>query len=114
VTAGTPVGDAISRIYGLGITLGDTATTYNPAGNVTRRQMALFMARLYDVIRPEPAPVAATPFTDVNLTGEAADAIGKIFGLEITLGATATTYEPTGFVTRGQMAAFLARLFQAD
>ena len=114
VTAGTPVGDAISRIYGLGITLGDTATTYNPAGNVTHRQMALFMARLYDVIRPELAPVAATPFTDVNFTGEAADAIGKIFGLEITLGATATTYEPTGFVTRGQMAAFLARLFQAD
>src|SRR5215510_11810045 len=48
------------------------------------------------------------PFTDV-----AADAfcpfVLEIFYLGITTGTTATTYDPTGNVTRLQMAAFLSR-----
>jgi hypothetical protein len=51
---------------------------------------------------------ACGPFTDV-----AADAfcplVLEIFALGITTGTTATTYDPTGNVTRIQMAAFLSR-----
>ena len=51
---------------------------------------------------------ACGPFTDV-----AADAfcsfVLEIFDLGITTGTTATTYDPTGNVTRLQMAAFLSR-----
>ena len=51
---------------------------------------------------------ACGPFTDV-----AADAfcpfVLEIFTLGITTGTTATTYDPTGEVTRIQMAAFLSR-----
>ncbi len=36
----------ISRIYGLGITIGTTATTYTPYALVTREQMALFIVSL--------------------------------------------------------------------
>jgi S-layer homology domain len=36
----------VSCIYRLGITTGNSATTYNPSGNVTREQMAAFLARL--------------------------------------------------------------------
>ena len=37
----------IACIKGLGITTGTTPTTYDPAGNVTREQMAAFLARLW-------------------------------------------------------------------
>jgi hypothetical protein len=38
----------VLEIYYLGITAGTTATTYDPAGNVTRLQMAAFLARSVD------------------------------------------------------------------
>ena len=37
--------EAISQIYQLGITIGATATTYAPARNVSRGEMALFSAK---------------------------------------------------------------------
>jgi len=37
----------ITCIKGLGITTGTSPTTYDPAGNVTREQMAAFLARLW-------------------------------------------------------------------
>ncbi|MFT7610849.1 MAG: hypothetical protein ACI9MX_003937, partial [Candidatus Aldehydirespiratoraceae bacterium] len=39
--------DDISCIFGLGITTGTGPSTYNPNGNVTREQMAAFIARLW-------------------------------------------------------------------
>ena len=38
----------VLEIFYLGITTGTTATTYDPAGNVTRLQMAAFLARSVD------------------------------------------------------------------
>ena len=45
----------IACIKGLGITTGTTPTTYDPAGNVTREQMAAFLARIWRVNRGDPA-----------------------------------------------------------
>ncbi|MFT5203812.1 MAG: hypothetical protein ACI9C1_003215, partial [Candidatus Aldehydirespiratoraceae bacterium] len=106
--------DDIGRIFGLGITTGTSGTTYSPGDNVTREQMASFLARLFNAIRAEQAPITATPFTDVSATSFAKDDIGRIFGLGITTGTSPTTYDPAGNVTREQMAAFLARLYRAD
>ena len=39
--------DDIARIHGLDITTGTSATTYSPLDDVTREQMASFLARLY-------------------------------------------------------------------
>ncbi len=36
----------IACSYGLDITTGTSPTTYTPTGNVTRKQMAAFLARL--------------------------------------------------------------------
>ena len=44
--------EAISQIYQLGITIGATATTYAPARNVSRGEMALFLQRLMDLMVP--------------------------------------------------------------
>ena len=37
----------IACIFGLGITTGTSLTTYDPAGLVSREQMAAFVARLW-------------------------------------------------------------------
>ena len=103
----------IGRIYGLGITTGTTPTTYSPATNVTRAQMASFLARLYKATTGTDAPIADTPFTDVETTSSAYNDIGRIYGLGITTGTTPTTYSPATNVTRAQMASFLARLYRA-
>src|SRR5262249_9976653 len=38
----------VLEIFYLGITTGTTATTYDPAGNVSRLQMAAFLSRTVD------------------------------------------------------------------
>ena len=105
--------DDIGRIYGLGITTGTNPTTYSPGADVTRAQMASFLARLYKAVTGTDAPVADTPFTDVETTSSAYDDIGRIYGLGITTGTTPTTYSPATDVNRAQMASFLARLYKA-
>ncbi|HKF42571.1 MAG TPA: S-layer homology domain-containing protein [Thermoanaerobaculia bacterium] len=39
---------SVLEIFTLGITTGTTATTYDPTGNVTRLQMAIFLSREAD------------------------------------------------------------------
>ena len=51
-----------------------------------------------------------TPFTDVAASSSFCTNIQWMFGRGITLGCTATTYCPTQFVRRDQMAAFMNRL----
>ena len=103
----------IGRIYGLGITTGTTPTTYSPGTNVSRAQMASFLARLYKATTGTQAPITDTPFTDVETTSSAYNDIGRIYGLGITTGTTPTTYSPAANVNRAQMASFLARLYKA-
>ena len=105
--------DDIGRIYGLGITTGTNPTTYSPATNVNRAQMASFLARLYKAATGTDAPVADTPFTDVETTSSTYDDIGRIYGLGITTGTNPNTYSPATNVNRAQMASFLARLYKA-
>jgi hypothetical protein len=78
---------------------------------VTREQMAAILARLWRALGRN-CPTGATPFTDVSATSFALADIACIYGLGITTGTSATTYDPSGFVTREQMAAFLARLWR--
>lgn len=104
--------DPIRCIFGLDVTTGTSDTTYSPDDIVTREQMAAFLGRLWLAIHGANAPAVAVPFTD--MPGNYADVwIKRIFGLEITTGTGPTTYGPDDFVTREQMAAFLARFYVA-
>ena len=47
VPDGTYYADAVGCIYELGVTTGTTPTTYDPQSQVSRAQMAAFLARLY-------------------------------------------------------------------
>ena len=71
--------------------------------------MAAFLARLYRTVTDPTCSGGVTPFTDVS---GSADDIACIFGLGITTGTSPTTYSPADYVTRKQMAAFLARTWR--
>ena len=96
------------------ITMGRSATTYDPRASVNREEMALFLTRLAKRVGIK--MVADPPdagFTDIgDLPDESQTAIAQLKELDITKGnnASGTTYGPGNQVTRGQMALFIARL----
>lgn len=98
-----------------GITVGvDDVPNFAPGANVTRQQMALFIARMLtqaengDTVIPE---AADGPFEDLDRGVPEAqrNAINWLFERGITTGVTPTTYDPGGNVTRQAMASFIAR-----
>ena len=94
-----------------GITTGVTATTYEPAANIPRWQMALYLTRTATETGTTLGSGADQGFTD--LSGHSADiqtAINQLKQLGVTNGTTATTYSPDDNVTREQMAMFIERL----
>jgi len=101
----------IACIFNLGLTTGTSATTYSPAGMVTRAQMGAFLARTVRSLTSL-TPATTTPFTDIAGSFATSD-IGFIFNLGITTGTSATTYSPDRIVTREEMAAFLGRTWRA-
>ena len=104
--------DSVTCIYNLGVTTGVGGNLYDLDADVTREQMATFMARLYEAMTNTVCPLAVVPFTDMP-GNYADDPIRCIFGLDVTTGTSTTTYSPKDFVTREQMAAFLGRLWLA-
>ena len=94
------------------ITIGKSATTYDPKASVTREHMALFLTRLAGLVGIEVASDPADPgFTDVGaLSDESQTAIAQLADLGITKGTSDTTYSPADSVTRGHMALFISRL----
>lgn len=113
ISTGSFAYDAAACIYELGITNGVSATEYDPAGKVTREQMAAFLARMWRALGND-CPTGSTGFTDVAASSFAAADIECIYDLDITTGTSATTYGPAQNVTREQMAAFLGRLYRAQ
>lgn len=85
---------------------------YRPGDDMTRSEMAGFMANAYEALTGDAAEVAEHMFEDVADDANA-DNIARIFGLEITTGTSPTTYAPEGTVIRGHMALFLTRLYMA-
>jgi V8-like Glu-specific endopeptidase len=101
--AGTMFEADIEWVYVSGITSGCSATLYCPDGLVTREQMASFLARALHL-----AGAAPDAFTD-DETSIHEPNINLVAQAGITSGCTATTFCPSGLVTREQMASFLAR-----
>ncbi len=68
------------------------------------------VATLGGYARPPAARAATSPFTDIAGTTFEAD-VDWLFDEGITKGCSATLYCPNDLVTRGQMASFVARMF---
>ena len=91
-----------------GITQGQTASQFNPAGTVTRGQMASFIVRVLRAGGHQlPAP-QDRGFTDVGSSVHR-DAINQLAQIGVAQGVTSTRYEPRAVVRRDQMASFVVR-----
>jgi len=113
VEQGTSFTEHIIFIRDIGVTNGCGGDRYCPKDFVTREQMAAFIARLWRSFDFE-CPTGPMPFLDVAASSFAFDDIICIAALEITTGTSPTTYAPDEFVTREQMAAFLARFWRLE
>jgi hypothetical protein len=98
------------------VTRGKTPTTYEPAGRVTRQEMASMLARWIDAAASrgpgQPLPDQAdNPFVDV-VTGTTHESnISRLVAAGVVNGTSATTFAPNGLVTRAQVAALLDRAY---
>jgi spore germination protein YaaH len=86
-----------------GITSGCAEERYCPSASVTRGQMAAFLSRAFGL-----PGTARDYFTDDETSIFEGD-INRLAASGITGGCGGTRFCPNGSVTRGQMAAFLAR-----
>lgn len=105
--------DAIARIWGLGLTAGTSTTTFSPEQTVDRAQMAVFLVKVYRLMTGIDPPNVPTPFTDLDDPAYAKNWVGKLYGIKITAGISATEYGPKLLVSREQMAAFISNTFRA-
>ena len=121
---------AIAQLADLGITTGTSDTTYSPGDSVERGHMALFIARLMNLMDPmsdgddsdgdfgyTPSDVVdndrdkdiGSPFTDLGTaTKSAYDAITELYELGVASGISDTAYGPSTLITRASMAEFMA------
>jgi serine protease len=98
--------DNINRLAESGITSGCAADLFCPSGEVTRGQMASFLARALDL-----PPATRDWFVDDN-GNKHEDNINRLYEAGITTGCRFTnSFCPNERVTRDQMAAFLMRAF---
>ena len=90
------------------ITTGTTDDTYDPGASVTRSQMALFLTRMADAADVALDDDSDAGFADLDATGDdRVDAINRLANAGIMTGRTATTFDPTDYVTRADMALHL-------
>src|SRR3546814_7176925 len=110
--------DLIICLAAAGIAGGTTASTFDPTSPVRRDQVAGFLARAIDLANLlgvadddlNELPSAGTDqFGDVAAASVHRSAIGRLFAAGIVTGVDARTFDPTGAVTRGQMASLVNR-----
>ena len=124
--------DAIYAAAALGIMPSPYPTAFSPNDNVTRADMALFLARLLELTTDHNSPIDVTiddggqvdltrpggtplivddsfPDTRTRATANQHHAIAAMYELGITSGKSDGTYDPDGTVTRAQMASFIVR-----
>ncbi|HYI65380.1 MAG TPA: S-layer homology domain-containing protein [Candidatus Limnocylindrales bacterium] len=104
--ADSPFRDEIGWLVGAGITNGCAPDLFCPNDEVTREQMASFIARALDL------PDASTDyFVDDDESTHEGD-INRLALAEISLGCTPQYFCPNRPVTRQEMASFLARALE--
>jgi hypothetical protein len=108
--------DDISCLQATGIAKGYEDGTFRPGLAVRRDQMASFLVRLGESLGSTVADVppydGSNQFTDVDPANPHLEAINQLAEMGVTTGITATTYNPSGPVTRAQMATFVNRLHE--
>ena len=97
----------VKAIYDAGITKGYPDGTYRPFNLVTRAQMAAFIARA--IKANVPSDCDKPPFPDVRENSWYCKYVLAIKNKGIATGYPDGTYRPNNYITRAQMAVFIAR-----
>ncbi len=113
VPQASPFHAPVETIIRDGITSGCGGGNYCPSSLVTRAQMAVFLLRAGHGAAYVPPPATGTIFSDVAAADFGADWIEQLYAEGITGGCATNPlrYCPTSSVTRGQMAAFLLKIY---
>jgi len=98
--------DAVNWAVDKKVTSGKTETTFAPNDSCTRAQAVTFLWRAAG--SPEPTASEMT-FTDVKADSYYYKAVLWAVENGVTTGASATTFDPAGDCTRGQIVTFLYR-----
>ena len=97
--------DAVLWAAQKGITGGMSDTLFAPDATCSRSQIVTFLYRMQN----SPESKAENPFTDVKADAYYANAVLRAVENGVTTGASATTFDPAGDCTRGQIVTFLYR-----
>ena len=91
-----------------GITNGTSTYYFSPDADVERVAVCLFIVRYCNRFGIPISNSTSSPFTDIGgCTSEGREAIGRLYNSGIINGKTATTFDPTGKVTRAELAQIL-------
>lgn len=104
VGSGNSASGFIESAAELGIIQGFPGGAFRPTQTVTRGQMAIFLARAFELEEGQ-----SVQFSDVSSSLEAYDSIKKILAAGITVGYPDGTYRPDEPLTRAQFSALLSR-----
>ncbi|CAN5547534.1 hypothetical protein BH23CHL10_BH23CHL10_00760 [soil metagenome] len=102
-TVGNRFETEIAWLASSGITSGCAENLFCPKGEVLRDQMASFLSRALEL------PAASRDYFADDGSNKHHANINRIAAAQITAGCSSTNFCPSGTVTRGQMASFLAR-----
>ena len=94
----------IQSAYQNGIIKGVSKDSFNPSGFVTRGDMAIFLARAFQL-----STESQLVFKDMSPSMASYSSVKKIVQAKITTGYSDQTFKPNDLLTRGQISAFLAR-----
>ena len=111
-TRGSVHRDAVDRLADASIVTGVGGRYFDPRRPVRRDQMATMLVRTYEHLARTELPTGAGAFRDT--TGNVHEAnIDKALEAGLTAGKTLREYDPSGTVSRQQMATFVSRMLAA-
>jgi hypothetical protein len=114
VTAGAWYYDAVAQSVKAGYMNGKTATTMDPAGNVTREMFFTIVARALGLSDDTLNATYQTQFTDVaEISNYAKTSVYALINNKIVRGTTTTTIEPQRLITRAMAMVVLDRAIAA-
>ena len=101
---------AINQVTQLSVSQSTGAGLFDPAGWVTRWQMALFITRELQALGVALPDGSTQPFNDIGDYPDTTQlAINQLAQLGVTLGTGQGTFGPDGVISREQMASFMTR-----
>lgn len=104
VPSNHPYYDAIMEMQQTGLIEADSNGNFNPSKDLTRGEMALLLANVFNLSAKD-----KHPFTDVSNSSKMGQAIAALYEAEITTGYNESEFRPNEPLSRAHYAVFLYR-----